>query len=94
MQINSTTYGQSLLDYSVHNAIAGLTLTSNNYAKAVKILKKRFGNEEIIISRHMETLLEVEAVEHDKNLHGLRRLYDQDESHIRSLSALGVTTDT
>ena len=93
MQINSTTCGRSLLDHSAHNAIAGLTLTSTNYAKAVEILKKRFGNKEIIISRHMETLLEVEAVENDNNLHGLRRLYDQVESHIRSLSALGVMAD-
>lgn len=79
-------YLWSLLDHSAHSAIAGLTLTSTNYAEAVKIFKKQFGNKDII-SRHMKTLLEAEAVELDKNLHGLRKLYDQVKSHIRSFTA-------
>lgn len=38
--------------------------------------------------------MEVEPVESDKNLRGLRRLDDEVESHIRSLSALGVVSDS
>ena len=42
----------------------------------------------------METLLGIEAVVSDKNFNGLRRLYDEVESHIRSLKALGVESDS
>ncbi len=42
----------------------------------------------------METLLGVEAVGSDQNLRGLRRLYDEVESHIRSLKALGVGSES
>ena len=44
-----------------------LTLSSANYQE---ILQKRFGNKQLIISKHMETLLTVEA---DQNLKDLRR---------------------
>ncbi len=67
-------YLRSLLERSAYEAIAGLTLSSANYAEAVAILKKRFGNKQLIVSKHMETLLGVEAVGSDQNLRGLRRL--------------------
>ena len=69
-------------------AVAGLIkLTSANYAEAIDTLKKRFGNKQQIISRHMETLLELESV---NNIKALRRLYDQVEFQVRSLKSLEV----
>ena len=44
----------------------------------------------MIISKHMETLLNAEAVSSDNHLKDLRRLYDTTQSHIRSLKSLGV----
>ena len=44
----------------------------------------------MIISKHMETLLNTEAVSSDNHLKDLRCLYDTTESHIRSLKSLGV----
>ena len=38
----------------------------------------------------MEALLNTTAVTSDRHLQDLRRLYDQSESNIRSLKALGV----
>ena len=54
------------------------------------ILRKRFGNKPLIISKHMETLLTAEPVTSDKSLKELRHLYDKTESHLRSLKSLGV----
>lgn len=88
--VDKFNYLRSLLERPAYEAIAGLTLSSGNYAEAANLLKKRFGNKQLIISKHMETLLGVEAVGSDQNLRGLRRLYDEVESHIRSLKALGV----
>lgn len=83
-------YLRSLLDHTAYDAIAGLTLSSANYDEAISILKKRFGDQQLIVSKHMESLLGIDAVKSDSNLRGLRQLHDEVESHIRSLKALGV----
>ena len=41
----------------------------------------------------MEVLLNIVPVTSNHNLKGLRSLYDQIESHVRVLKALGVTSD-
>jgi hypothetical protein len=57
-------------------AIAGLALTADNYSAAIDILKKRFGNKQQIISKHMEQLLQVDAVTSQYDLKELRHLYE------------------
>ena len=42
----------------------------------------------------MEILLNTEAITSEQNVRGLRRLYDDVESHIRSLKSLGVASDS
>lgn len=83
-------YLRSLLEGTAYDSIAGLALTAVNYGEAIEILTKRFGNKPLIITKHMESLLHVPAVASDTHLKDLRRLYDQAESNIRSLQALGV----
>ena len=57
-------------------------------------MKRRFGNKQQIISRHMDILLNVKAVTSQHNLKGLRHIYDLVESHVRSLKSLGVSPDS
>ena len=57
-------------------------------------MKKRFGDQQLIISKHTEALLGIEAVVSDKNWRGLRQLHYEVESHIRGLKALGVEPDS
>lgn len=85
--VDKFNYLRSLLERNAYEAIAGLTLSSANYKEAIE---KRFGNKQLIISKHMETLLNVDAVSSDQHLKDLRRLDDNTESHTRSLKALGV----
>ena len=47
-------YLRSLLERTAYDAIAGLTLSSANYREAIEILQKRFGNKQLIISKHIE----------------------------------------
>ena len=54
--INKFTYLRSLVGHSTKDAL-GLALTSANYGEAVAILQKCFGNDKLIISKHMDTLL-------------------------------------
>ena len=93
-EIDKFNYLRSLLDGSAYEAIAGLALSAANYGEAVEILKKRFGNRQLIISKHMESLLSISAVTSDSHLRDLRRLYDQSEANIRSLRALGVEPES
>ena len=60
--VDKFNYLQSLLEKSAYDAITGLTLSSANYGEAIEILKKRFGNRQMIISEHMEILLRLSAV--------------------------------
>ena len=92
--VDKFNYLRSLLERTAYEAISGLTLSSANYQEAIDILQKRFGNKQLIISKHMEILLNIETVTSEQNVRGLRRLYDDVESHIRSLKSLGVAPDS
>ena len=75
-------------------AISGLTPTEANCEEAVAMLKKRFGNPQIIINKHMEVLLHVSSVPSHHDIKDLRRLHDSVKAHIRGLKALRVQTQT
>ena len=66
----------------------------NNYGKGIEILKKRFENRQMIISRHMKILLNLSAVSREHDLRALRWLYNEVEANVRSLKALGVGRDS
>ena len=89
-EVDKFNYLRSLLDHTAFDAIAGLTLSSANYQQAVDILCKRFGNKQVIISKHMDTLMHMDPIPSDRHLRDLRRLYDHTESHVRSLKSLGI----
>ena len=67
-----------------------MALTSANYRKTVTILEKRFGNKPLIVAKHMDALILVDAVSSPHNIRGLCHLYDLVESNIRGLASLGV----
>ena len=88
--VDKFSYLRSLLDSTAYDAIAGLTLSSANYLQAIEVLSKRFGNKQVIIYNHMDTLMNMDAVSSDRHLRDLRRLYDKTESHVCSLKSLGI----
>ncbi len=75
-EVDKFNYLRSLLDSTALEAIAGLVLSSANYQQAIDILRKRFGNKQTIISKHMDTLMRVDAIPSGRHLKDLRRLYD------------------
>ena len=93
-EIDKFNYLRPLLKSSALDAISGLTLTATNYREAIEILEKRFGNRQQIVAKHMDALLKIDGVTSHQNVQGLRHLYDQVESHVRSLKALGVSSDS
>ena len=60
--IDKLKFLNSLLERSSAEAISGLSLGPSNYEEAIDILKARFRNNQQIINRHMEVLLNLESV--------------------------------
>ena len=92
--VDKFNYLVSLLEAFAAEAITGLSITSANYDEAFSTLKKRFGNSQTIISRHMEALLGIGAVSSHHNIKGVQKLNDTVEMHVRGLRALGVSTES
>ena len=55
-------------------------------------MKERFGQKHKLVDAHMEALLNVPAP--SNNLISLQSFYDTVQSHMRSLSTLGKTSDS
>ena len=84
--VQKFTYLQSLLELSAAETISGLALT----VEAISTLKKRYGNKQLIVSKHMEVLMNLEIVGSENCARKLRRLLDTEETQVRALKALGV----
>ena len=63
-------YLSSLLESSAAEAIAGLNLTAANYNEAIATLKKRFGNPQLIVNRHIDALLNTAAISSHHDIKG------------------------
>lgn len=61
-------YLRSLLEKSAAEA---LTLTADSYNEAITTIKRRFGNKQQIIAKHMDALLNLDTVSSQHNLKGL-----------------------
>ena len=86
-------YLKSLLVGTAQNVATGLALTSANYAKAVELLQKRFGNRQMVISSHMEALTKIPKITSISEVKRLRSLYDTVESHVRGLESMEISPD-
>ena len=86
--VDKFNYLSSLLDGPASKVVQELTLTEANYNAAMTLLQERFGDQQVIISAHME-LMKLP----DCNLDcpsSLRHLYDRVTIHVRGLSSLGI----
>ena len=92
--VDKFNYLRSLFEGTAFEAIRGLTLSAANYQEAIDVLKKRFGNRQLIVSKHMEHLLNINPVTSDQDLKGLRKLHNDVEANTRSLKALGIEPES
>jgi len=72
--------------------VAGFPLTDTNYVHSVDLLKNRFGQPYKIINAHMEALLNL--TKPTNNLASLQVFHNTIERHMRSLSALGKSSES
>ena len=90
--IDKFNYLKGCLKGEALSAVSGLTLNSKNYKEATQLLRDRFGNEQILISAHMESLLKINKIKSRENIKGLRMLYNHVESCVRNLRSLKLDT--
>ena len=90
--IEKLTYLKSYLKGTAAEALECLPIIEDNYLEAREILEKRFGNKQLIVSTHMNTLLKLKEVR-NTNVKELRSLFDKIEANVRALSSLGVSRD-
>ena len=90
--IDKLYYLKGRIKGEAHAAISGLTLTSENFQEAIQVLKDRFGNEQMLISAHVESLLKLNKIESVDHIKGLRMLYNHTENCVRALRPLTLDT--
>ena len=87
-------YLKSLLEKTAAETISGLPLTSSNYLEAIELLKARYSDKQIIISKHMDTLILLPRVNSSEDLQKLRFIYDKTEGIVRSLQGIDIASET
>ena len=92
-EVDKFNYLRSLLRGSARDAFSRMMLTEANYAEAISVLKLCFGNKQHIITKHMDILMNADAVTSPHNVPALRHFHDV-ESNVRSLKALDVAAET
>ena len=83
-------YLQKSLAGEAAETISGLPITNENYKEALELLHKRFGDEEVIITKHVDALVELPKITSCEDLRKLRSLYDKTEATVRSLKGIGI----
>ena len=66
--VQKFTYLQGYLERPALKCIEGMTLSNENYIQALKQLKDRYGNPQLITSTHTSKLLKLEKVFNSKNV--------------------------
>ncbi|XP_067055999.1 uncharacterized protein [Acropora muricata] len=59
--VEKMNYLRAKLEGEAEEVISGLTLTNANYEEAIRLLQKRFGQNEIIINAHYTSLMDMPA---------------------------------
>ena len=68
-------------------AVAGYQLSNENYSVVVDVLKKRFGNKQLVIDAYYHNLSHLPPA--TNQVSSLRQCYDTIERNLRSLEAIG-----
>eukprot|EP00794_Sanderia_malayensis_P018387 gene18387-20239_t len=93
-KVEKMKYLQGLLSGPAAETIKGLSLSEENYDEAFELLKRRFGNKQIIISKHIENIMEMPKVTSLFELKKLRLLFDKTETAVRSLRSIGIPIES
>jgi len=86
-EVDKFNYLRGKLTGEAREAIAGLSLSNENYLVAVKLLNDRFGDKQEIVDLHYNKLINIAPARN--TMESLRFFLDKVERHLRSLEVLG-----
>lgn len=89
--VDKFNYLKGKLTGEARSAIAGLSLSNENYDVAIRILQERFGETQEIIDLHYKRLLSLYPAKNTTD--SLRSFMDGAEKHLRSLEVLKEDID-
>lgn len=78
---------------AAHDLVTSFPPTSENYPKAIKYLKSRFGNDKILVEVYVRELLKLVVNNSNNRKSTISTLYDKLQTQLRGLESLGVTSD-
>ena len=90
--IDKFTYLRSFLSGDALRLTEGYSLTSVNYNTVIDVLTERFGDPELAIFFHFDSMLALPIA--SNKVEDLQRVANECEVHIRSLVELGLSVDT
>ena len=67
---------KGVLSKDVQESIRVLLITNENYGIALKILRERYANKQVLISSYIESFVKVQPITSMKNVSWLRAMYD------------------
>ena len=85
--VDKFNYLKSKLTGDALEAISGYQLSNDNYKVVIDVLKRRFGNQQLIIDAHYRSLSHLPPA--TNHIDKLRHCYNTIECHLRSLEAIG-----
>ena len=94
MDIDKFSYLKSFLCDSALYIASGLSLSSSNYNHAVKLSHERYGNTQVFINAYMKKFVTIPPVKNERDVRGLRQLYDEVKTSVRYLRTLNLDTST
>ena len=86
-------YLKRVLSKDVQESRRGFLTTNENYSIALKILRERYTNKQVLISSYMESFEKLQPITSTNNVSGLRTINDLVEGNVRNLSSLDVPSD-
>ena len=84
------TYLTNLCKGEAEACIQGIVMSNDNYEIALRMLKERFGDEKILISAHINKLLNLDATSNYVDVKEMRTLYNNIEVQVHSLRGSGL----
>lgn len=92
-KVEKFTYLKSLLGGEASRSISGMAVSGDNYESAREILHSRFGDTQVLINSLMGEFVNIEPVRALHDGKKLRFFYDRVEGALRSLEAIGVSSE-
>ncbi|GFQ74413.1 DUF5641 domain-containing protein [Trichonephila clavata] len=91
-KVDNFNYLKAHLGGSALNTVEGFPISAKAYDEAVKLLKNRFANREILIQAHMNKILSLQPLKNSNDLRSFRKFVDNCNVQLRNLNSLGVSS--